>query len=62
MSAGNKSEEVVVAAGECVPEEEREIHGVIYDQPDQTGTGGEKFAMNKNMSYSAVLHNETEKN
>ena len=50
VSAGNKSEEVAVAAGGCVPEEEREMHGVIYDQPDQAGTGGEQFAMNKNMS------------
>ena len=50
-------EGVVVAAGECVPEEN---HGVIYDQPDQTRRGGEQFAIDKNMSYSAVLHSKTE--
>ena len=58
MTAGNKCEGVVVAAaGECVPEEN---HGVIYDQPDQTRRGGGQFAIDKNMSYSAVLHNKTE--
>ena len=50
----------MVPVEECVPEEEREIHGVIYDQPDQTGSGEEQFAIDKNMSYSAVLHNKTE--